>query len=65
MDATFRTSPHKYYQLFNILIDVDLDKLIFPVLHVIMSHKSYYSYLILFKNLNILFENFEINFTFD
>ena len=42
MDATFRTSPHKYYKLFNILIDIDFDKLIFPVLHVIMSHKSYF-----------------------
>ena len=30
-----------------------------------MSHKSYYSYLILFKNLGILFENVGINFTFD
>ena len=38
MDATFKSCPKNYYQLFNILVDVDEGKLIFPVFHILMTH---------------------------
>ena len=62
MDATFKSCPKNYYQLFNLLVDVDERKLIFPVFHILMTHKSSYSYLILFEYLNNLLKQIGIKF---
>ena len=65
MDATFKSCPKNFYQLFNILVDIDQGKIVFPVAHILMTHKSSYSYKIIFEYLNNLIKSMEINFTFD
>ena len=65
MDATFKSCPKNFYQLFNILVDIDQGKIVFPVAHILMTHKSSYFLKIIFENLNNLIKSMEINFTFD
>ena len=62
MDATFKCCPKKFYQLFNIIIDMGEGKFTFPIAHILMTHKSSYSYkIIFFKELNQDYE-YQIRF---
>lgn len=40
MDATFLSCPKKFYQLFNIIEDIEKNDFIFPIDHILMTHKS-------------------------
>ena len=62
MDATFKTCPKNFYQLFNIIISIEGEKFIFPVMHVLMTHKSEFSYRMIFYNLDMIIKSKKINF---
>ena len=40
MDATFLICSKKFYQLFNIIEDIEKNDFIFPISHILMTHKS-------------------------
>ena len=65
IDSTFKCCPKNYYQLFNIVINIGEGRFIFPIMHVLMTHKSAYSYKVIFKYLNELIETMKINFNFN
>ena len=65
MDATFKVCPKNFYQLFNIIISIEEGKFIFPVIHVLMTHKSEFSYRMIFNNLNIIIKAKKIEFNFE
>lgn len=51
--------------MFNILVDIDEGKLIFPAFLVLMIQKSFYFYLIIFEYLNNLLKQMGIIFKFE
>ena len=53
------------YQLFNIIISIEEGKFIFSVIHVLMTHKSEFSYRIIFHNLNTIIKAKKIKFNFE
>ena len=58
IDGTFKSCPHNYYQILNIIISTKNNNNYFPLMHVLMSHKSYY----LYKNLFIKIKQLLIDF---
>ena len=51
--CTFKSSPKNFYQIMNILAKpVDYDHII-PIIHVLMSNKSYYSYINIFSDIKL------------
>jgi len=65
MDATFKVCPKNFYQLFNIIISIEEGKFIFPAIHVLMTHKSEFSYRMIFHNLNTIIKAKKIKFNFE
>lgn len=65
MDTTFRSCPKKFDQLFNIIAVIEKNDFIFPIAHILMTHKSCYSYETIFKNINPILEEMNINFSFN
>ena len=61
MDATFKYFQEKFYHLFNIIIDMGEGKFTFPIAHILMTHKSSYSYKIIFNFLKKLIKIMNIN----
>jgi hypothetical protein len=43
IDATFKVAPNNFYQLLNILVHIEKDKFTIPIIHVLMSNKSFLS----------------------
>ena len=64
MDSTFKICPKNFYQLFNIIISMEGGKFIFPIIHILMTHKSEFSYRIIFNNIDTIIEAKKINFNF-
>ena len=63
IDCTFKSAPKNFYQIMNILIKpADYDHII-PIIHVLMSNKSYYSYINIFSDikLNLFIKKININ----
>ena len=65
MDATFRSTPKKFYQLFNIIAVLEGNDFIFPIIHILMTHNSCFSYETIFKCLNQFIEEMQIEFSFN
>ena len=63
IDCTFKSSPKNFYQIMNILVKPDNYNHIIPIIHVLMSNKSYYSYINIFSDikLNVFIKNIKIN----
>ena len=58
IDATFKVAPKNFYQVLNIMVYEEKKKFTMPVVHILMSSKSYYSYKKIFQDIkNILNEN--------
>ena len=60
IDATFKISPKGYYQLLNIFANIDDNNLEIPLIHVLMTNKSYLSYKKVFGAINDILK--ELNF---
>ena len=65
MDATFLCYPKKFYQLFNIIAVIGENHFLFPIIHVLMTHKSSYSYEKIFNNINEIIKEMDIKFSFN
>ena len=55
----------KIYKLFNIIAVNEKNDYIFPIVHILMTHKSRYSYETIFKSINQILEEMNINFSFN
>ena len=63
--STFKFAPKKFYQVINILVLDDADKFIMPIVHVIMTNKSYHSYNKVFIEIKNLLDEYKINYNFE
>lgn len=54
IDATFKSSPKNYYQLLNIIAYNQKENFIMPVAFILISSKSYSSYIKIFKDIKFL-----------
>lgn len=61
IDATFKVSPKNFFQLLNILVFIQDHNFVYPIMHVLMSNKSFISYQKILKDIKILADNYNIN----
>ena len=63
IDCTFKSAPKGYYQIMNILVKPQDYTHVIPVFMVLMSNKSYYSYINIFSDikLNLLIKKLDVN----
>ena len=60
IDATFKVAPKNFYQVLNILAYNDNTKFIAPVCFILMTNKSYNSYIKIFQEIKFLLENYDL-----
>ena len=60
MDATFKSYPNGYYQLFNILIFHEETNNYIPCFHILMSNKTEESYSKLFFDIVDILEDYDL-----
>ena len=61
IDATFKVSPKNFFQLLNILVFIQDHNFVYPIMHVLMSNKSFISYQKILKDIKIFSDNYNIN----
>lgn len=65
MDANFKIAPKNFYQLFNILVFLEKEKLCFPVIFVLMTSKSYLSYKKIFQEIKLILNQNKIEWNYN
>ena len=61
IDSTFKTAPTNYYQLTNILVKIGNNNSVIPICNIIITHKSYYSYMHIFNEIKFMLYLKKIN----
>lgn len=54
MDATFKVAPTNFYQLFNVLVYLEEEKICIPFVFVLMTSKSFLAYKKIFQDIKLL-----------
>lgn len=54
MDATFKVAPKNFYQLFNVLVYLEEEKICIPFVFVLMTSKSFLAYKKIFQDIKLL-----------
>ena len=65
MDGTFKTCPKNFYQIYNIFGIEKNSNNIIPLIYILMSHKSYTLYFVIFNYINTLLVSYNIQVNFD
>ena len=65
IDATFKISPKGYYQLLNIFANIDDNNFEIPLIHVLMTNKSYLSYKKVFGAINDILKELNLDNNFE
>ncbi len=65
MDGTFKTCPKNFYQIYNIFGKEKNSNNIIPLMYILMSHKSYTLYFVIFNYIKTLLVSYNIQVDFD
>ena len=64
MDATFKAVPKNFYQLLNVLVYLETEKICIPVVFVLMTSKSFLAYKKIFQDIKLLLSQNKIEWNY-
>lgn len=65
MDATFKSAPKHFYQIFNILVFIEEEKLCFPVVFALMASQLCLSYKKILQDIKLILNQNKIEWNYN